>query len=264
MINYKLRSFLLLAATILGFGIARASIADETEAERYLFPAKDVDPAVLKSNDQVVVTQTAQDWSFTPAKGGSPSALLFFPGGGVEPVAYAPLARAIAADGWAVYVVKLPGKTTAAELHRQNAIALGKSVMSSKPEIKHWVVAGHSMGGSIAARFVHEEPSLFRGLILIGTTHPRDFDLSGFTGEVTKVYGTEDKVAQQAQSEANRRLLPARTTWVRVEGGNHAQFGSYGLQPGDGRATISREEQLKATCNAVVSSLRRASASRKP
>ncbi len=60
-------------------------------------------------------------------------------------------------------------------------------------------------------------------------------------GMSTKVFGTEDQVAKQSQSEANKKLLPATTTWVRVEGGNHAQFGWYGGQPGDGKAKISRD-----------------------
>jgi len=115
------------------------------------------------------------------------------------------------------------------------------------------------MGGAVAAQFVHEDPKRIRGLILIGTTHPRDFDLSSFAGDVTKVYGTEDLVARQAQSEANKKLLPAGTTWVRVEGGNHAQFGFYGTQFGDGKATISRERQQQEAGEALVKAMQRVS-----
>ena len=31
--------------------------------------------------------------------------------------------------------------------------------------------------------------------------------------------------------------------WVEIDGSNHAQFGWYGEQPGDGKATISHLEQ---------------------
>ena len=34
--------------------------------------------------------------------------------------------------------------------------------------------------------------------------------------------------------------------------GNHAQFGSYGEQSGDGTATMSGSEQLKQTVDAIV------------
>ena len=37
-----------------------------------------------------------------------------------------------------------------------------------------------------------------------------------------------------------------------VEGGNHAQFGSYGEQSGDGTATMSGSEQLKQAVDAIV------------
>jgi pimeloyl-ACP methyl ester carboxylesterase len=234
-------------------------VGDETRAERYLYPAKDIDPAVLKSDDRVTVGQDARCWTFKPSKGAAPTALLFFPGGGVEPTAYAPLARAVAAEGVPVYLVKLPGKPAAANKHRKDSIAIGKGVIKAAPGVERWVVGGHSMGGAIAAQYVHEEPRRFRGLILIGTTHPRDFDISGFAGDVTKVYGTEDRVARHAQSEANKKLLPAGTTWVEVKGGNHAQFGHYGAQFGDGKATISRESQQQAAREAVAKVAQRVS-----
>jgi hypothetical protein len=57
---------------------------------------------------------------------------------------------------------------------------------------------------------------------------------------------TEDKIA------ASRPLLPAATRWVAIEGGNHAQFGWYGPQSGDGTATISREEQQRQIVAATL------------
>jgi len=240
-------------------GGTATSVGDEPRDTDYLYPAKEVDPAALKSGDRVLVTEHAGYWSFAPAKGASSTALLFFPGGGVDPTAYAPLARAVAAEGYPVHLVKLSGKPAAPDEHRRTAVARGKAVVKAEPGVKRWVVGGHSMGGAIAARFAHEAPGQFRGLALVATTHPRDFDLSSFAGDVTKVYGTEDRVAKQAQSEANKKLLPAKTTWVRVEGGNHAQFGHYGAQPGDGKATVSRAEQQRLTSEALAEALRRAS-----
>jgi predicted esterase len=238
---------------------AASSTGDDVRPESYLYPAKDVDPKALKSDGRVVVTEAADSWSFEPAKGAKPVALLFFPGGGVDPKAYAPLARSVAAQGWAVHLVKLPGKPAAPDKHRQDAIAIGKAVLKGKAGVKRWAVGGHSMGASVAARFVHDSPRAFRGLVLIGTTHPRGFDLACYAGDVTKVYATEDRVARQSQSEANKKLLPAATTWVKVEGGNHAQFGHYGRQPGDGKATLSHEQQQRETCDALLKALKRVS-----
>jgi hypothetical protein len=247
----------LLAVALLAF--AAPLFGDEPRPASYLYPAKDIDPAVLKSDDRVTVNQDAKGWTFIPSKGAGPTALLFFPGGGVDPTAYAPLVRAVAAEGFPVYLVKLPGKPAAPNKHRKDSIAIGKGVIKAAPGVERWLVGGHSMGGAIAGQLVHEEPKQFRGLILIGTTHPRDFDISGFAGDVTKVYGTEDRVARHAQSEANKKLLPAGTTWVEVKGGNHAQFGHYGTQIGDGKATISQESQQQAAREAVVKAVRRVS-----
>jgi hypothetical protein len=38
-------------------------------------------------------------------------------------------------------------------------------------------------------------------------------------------------------------LLPTDATFVPIQGGDHAQFGWYGPQPGDNPASISREIQ---------------------
>ena len=93
------------------------------------------------------------------------------------------------------------------------------------------------------------------GLALIGTTHPRDVDLYHSKIPVLKIYGTQDCVATVARVMANARLLPPSTTWVRIEGGNHRQFGYYGYQLGDCGATISRESQQRQTAAALISFL---------
>ena len=53
----------------------------------------------------------------------------------------------------------------------------------------------------------------------------------------------ERRVGGPVLTDATRALLPADTRYVPIEGGNHVQMGWYGPQPGDGTATISREDQ---------------------
>ena len=55
--------------------------------------------------------------------------------------------------------------------------------------------------------------------------------------------------------EANQGFLPEQTLWTLIEGGNHAQFGYYGIQLGDDSATISREEQQAETVAAILTFL---------
>jgi hypothetical protein len=62
-------------------------------------------------------------------------------------------------------------------------------------------------------------------------------------------------VAPEDTVKANAHLLPPSTRWVRIEGGNHRQFGSYRYQLFDGSATISRESQQEQTVAALLTML---------
>ena len=43
-----------------------------------------------------------------------------------------------------------------------------EDVIAQFPEIQHWYIAGHSMGGAMASKFVSEHPDQVDGLILMG------------------------------------------------------------------------------------------------
>jgi hypothetical protein len=58
---------------------------------------------------------------------------------------------------------------------------------------------------------------------------------------------------------AARANLPRTARIVAIDGGNHSQFGSYGLQLGAWPATIGREEQQRRTLDALIAMLRRVS-----
>ena len=116
-------------------------------------------------------------------------------------------------------------------------------------------VAGHSRGGMLAAEFAAEHPTEIAGLVLIGTTHPRERDLSRALWPVMKIQGSADCVAPARDSRANARRLPAGTHWVEIAGGNHRQFGYYGWQIGDCPAAITREQQHRLTAHAIITFL---------
>lgn len=216
------------------------------------FPA-----TVLQSDEAVTVEQTRAYLSFLPTAQSHVTGLLFYPGGMVDPKAYAPLARQLAENGFAVYVVKLP--LGAAPLPGQEAQVMDstRQLMATNTTIQHWVLSGHSRGGAIAARFVAAAPDLFAALILIGTSHPKEaaFDLSGAGLPVLKIYATQDGLASVAEIEETSRFLPKETTWARIEGGNHSQFGYGGTLLGDQRATISLADQQAQTVAAILSLL---------
>jgi pimeloyl-ACP methyl ester carboxylesterase len=122
--------------------------------------------------------------------------------------------------------------------------------------MSHWVASGHSLGGALAARLARAGAPRLSALVLIGTTHPKEEDLSALQMPVTKVYGSNDGVAPPDRVRANQKLLPPGTTWIEIPGGNHSQFGRYGHQLFDGTATISREQQESITRAAILEALR--------
>ncbi len=199
---------------------------------------------------------TAADglWSFIPTESESGRAsVAFLPGALVDPVAYAPLLHAIAAKGHPVYLFKLPWRGAFGQADGEDFLKRVRSLMEKNPGL--WVAAGHSRGAKIAALLARRPPQAMTGLILIGSTHPRDFSLADTRLAVTKIYSTADGVASADDVLANAALLPASTRWVAIEGGNHHQFGYYGFQPGDHFASITRDEQQAATLTAVLSAL---------
>ena len=208
---------------------------------------KGVDEALLRSSAAVSVVDGPATLEFLPAAATPVAGLVFIGGAGPAAAAYVPLLRPIADTGYPVFVVKLPFRIAPLAAHQDEAIARARAVLASHAAIRHWVLAGHSRGAALAARMAHADPPLVSGLVLIGSTHPKDQDLSSLPLPVTKVYGTDDGVAPAADVLKNARLLPPATKWVAIEGGNHSQFGHYGPQLFDGTATITRNGQQALT-----------------
>ncbi|MFO7641498.1 MAG: alpha/beta fold hydrolase [Candidatus Competibacteraceae bacterium] len=115
-----------------------------------------------------------------------------------------------------------------------------------------FVLGGHSRGAVVASRVAAGGVPQLSGLVLIGTSHPRDDDLSSLAVPVTKVVGTRDGLATPTEVRRNAALLPPQTRWVWVEGGNHSQFGWYGFQPMDRRAAVDAPTQRRMMIAAVL------------
>lgn len=109
----------------------------------------------------------------------------------------------------------------------------------------------------MSARFAYQNSEAVRGLVLWAAYPASTDDLSGYSLSVTSICGTRDGLATQDKIAASRPLLPPDTTWVAIEGRNHAQFGWYGSQPVAGTETISREQQQKRIVAATLALLSR-------
>jgi pimeloyl-ACP methyl ester carboxylesterase len=219
--------------------------------------ARGVDPSVFQSGPDVSVSTSSAALAFTPTTDTAGVGLLFYPGALADPKAYGPMARAVAEAGYAVVILKLPFRLAPFERHREQLAQRTRAFIRGEGERRAWVVGGHSKGGALAAMFARDHEPDVAGLLLIGTSHPREDDLSMLDLDVTKVYGSEDGLATEDEVRQYAANLPQTTHWARVEGGNHAQFGWYGWQFGDGRAQISRTEQQAVTVRAILDQLRR-------
>jgi pimeloyl-ACP methyl ester carboxylesterase len=205
--------------------------------------------AALESDAQVHV-ETAPWLVFRPANQDPSVGLVLYPGGRVDPRAYAPTARALAEEGHLVVIVPMPLNLA--------FFAPGRAaeVMAAFPGIESWALGGHSLGGAMAANYAHGNPEAVRGLLLWAAYPGASDDLSDYQLAASSIYGTRDGLATPDKIDASRPLLPPDTQWTAVDGGNHAQFGWYGPQPGDGEATISREEQQAQIVAATLQLLR--------
>ena len=129
-------------------------------------------------------------------------------------------------------------------------INAAESIPEQHPEIAVWYIGGHSLGGSMAASYVSKHPEEFKGLALLASYSTTD--LSGSVLQVISLFGTEDGVLNQEKYGKYRSNLPQDTVEISIEGGNHAYFGSYGNQEGDGNASITPRQQIMITADALA------------
>jgi dienelactone hydrolase len=215
------------------------------------YRATDEARTALETDGAVEVVETGLGITFSPTGQARQTALLFYAGALVEPAAYAPFLRRVAEEGYVAVLVPLPARSAPTERHMREAIARGHTFIDGSPSSR-WIVGGHSKGGAVAAQLVAQDPRATRGLLLVGTTHPRELSLASLPLPVVKVSASNDGLAAPAEVTRFASNLPADTRFVEIAGGNHAQFGYYGLQFGDRRASIPREEQQRQLLDATL------------
>lgn len=214
--------------------------------------ARGVDSATFRSTSNVRVLDTGDVIQFLPTHEAPGAGIIFLPGGGIDPVAYAPLMRSVAESGHSAVIVKVPWRVAPTAGARRDLWLRIARVLATGGPGKPWVLGGHSRGAVFALNYLIQNPRQLAGLVLIGTTHPRDIDIYGSKIPIMKIVGTRDCVATMERVMVNARLLPPSTQWVRIKGGNHRQFGYYGYQLGDCAAEISRASQQGQTAIAII------------
>jgi pimeloyl-ACP methyl ester carboxylesterase len=129
-------------------------------------------------------------------------------------------------------------------------------VIASYPGVRYWVIGGHSLGGSMAATYAKAHPLRIQGVAFWASYPPAGDNLSATELKGLSTYGSEDQILDMENYNATLPLLPPGTIRQVIEGGNHAQFGNYGPQPGDGTATISAADQQAQAADLTVRLMR--------
>ncbi len=205
--------------------------------------------AALQSDAEVTVA-TGQWLVFSPATSQPITGFIIYPGGRVDYRAYAPAAHQIASQGYLVVIARMPLNLAVL------GINIAQEVQNAYPQIQHWAIGGHSLGGAMAATFAKMHPDTVQGLALWAAYPASSADLSQSTLRVVSIFGSLDGLATGEKIDSSRPLLPANTTWVAISGGNHAQFGWYGKQAGDNPASISRSDQQAQVVAATLDMLK--------
>lgn len=178
---------------------------------------------------------------------GSPSSahgLVLYPGAKVSPEAYVPLACKLAQRGVLCVIVRMPLNFAFFDMDAASR------VMEAYPQVGDWWVGGHSLGGAMAAQYASTHADALAGVVLLAAYSTADLSGTGLRAEV--IYGSEDGVLNRQKLADCAANLPAGVGTLVIEGGNHAGFGDYGPQSGDGEASIAADEQQERTAEEIA------------
>ena len=222
------------AAALIAIAVAAGVYAND------YYRAVDVD-GYIASSSSVTVSEIKEGYLFDGP--GEDRALIFYPGAKVEETAYAPIMKSLAENGVDCFLVKMPMKLALFGMNRADDIVAEYGYGS-------YYLAGHSLGGAMAANYAAKHPNDYAGLFLLAAYPTEDLTAAQFP--VVFIYSTNDKVLNREKLEAGFALVPDGYGETVIDGGNHAQFGSYGQQKGDGEATIPAAEQWQITADAIL------------
>ena len=210
------------------------------------YKATETAQTALVSDDTVTVEQIDGAIVFMPTE--PVDAMIFYPGGKVAHDAYAPLMRAYAEEGMACILLEMPFDLAVFDMNAAD------DYRGLYPEIENWYLGGHSLGGAMAASYLEDHTDEYEGLILCAAYSTVDYSASDL--KIISMYGSNDKVLNAEKYEECSVNLPESVAELVMEGGNHAYFGTYGEQEGDGTATITNEEQIAMAVTYTLENIR--------
>ena len=180
---------------------------------------------------------------------GTTEAIIFYPGAKVEYTSYLPLCVKLAEEGFDCFIVEMPFHLAILGMNKAGKIM-------DNYEYDNWYLAGHSLGGAMAANYVADNVEEFTGLIMLAAYPTKALVSEGL--KVLSVYGDEDQILNKEKVEAGAELVPECYREISLGGANHAGFGNYGPQEGDGEATMEREMQQERTVHYILRMMKKA------
>ncbi len=215
------------------------------------YPASDRALAAMTSteDDSVSVTVTELFDNATVFSSETPAAaLILYPGGKVDHAAYAPLAQSLARRGILCVLMEMPLRLAVLDTNAADGVI--EAVEKQYPTVTSWYIGGHSLGGTIASGYAAKHVDEYVGVVLLGSY--TSSDLSETNLRILSIIGSEDGVINRDRYEESKGKLPDGFVEEIIDGGNHAGFGDYGAQDGDGASTLSDGEQIEIASHLIA------------
>lgn len=203
------------------------------------YQSRNLPENTFDNDSKVTIEESGDEITFLAVNSSYQSEIIFFQGGLTDPKAYAPLCRKIAENGFTCHLIKMDWRMPQWDYRKIDTMF---KITNGK-----YIIGGHSQGAKMASQFVYENPGVMKGLFLLGTSHPRDFDLSGRSIPTIKLYGELDGLASVSEVMENKNKLPKNADLTEIKGGNHSQFGYLGKLLTDESANIDLVEQQQIT-----------------
>ena len=226
-------TIIIISLCIITFGIGYLYVNDYYHADMDMIEAYQVNPDI-----EMIEKDNDYRWEVKEATHG----IIFYPGGKVDTKAYFPLMEELASKGILCVLIDMPFHLAVFD------IDAAKGIQEEYLNVKQWYLAGHSLGGSMAATYLSDCEENYQGLILLGSYSTSD--LTNQNISVLSIYGSEDQVLNKEKYQETKSNLPNMKEIV-IEGGCHAYFGMYGPQDQDGIPTITNQEQIQQTVKEI-------------
>jgi len=225
----------LIGVVVIGF-IVWANWIYQAEPEKLLIASDETknDFRISEKTDYWEITPTGSDAQSTKY---NDTGLIFYPGAKVEPKAYFYKLSDLS-NGQAGKIKVFITKPTL------NLAVFGinqaDKVIQDHPEVKKWIIGGHSLGGAMSCEYARNHAEKVSQLWLFGSYCGSD--ISNLNINVSLIHGALDGVLSPQKLAENRKNLPPTASDFQIEGMNHAQVGNYGTQSGDNEPTKNDED----------------------